>query len=79
MTIVSPECGPWNVFLSNSELVITRSQVDLRVDTRPLQLIKQVVNSRKRISVPHNEASLYGDRATDAAPGTKLIKIQLVE
>ncbi|GJV24854.1 hypothetical protein Tco_1377549 [Tanacetum coccineum] len=78
VTIAIPKCSLWNVFLMNSKLVITRSQVDIRVDSRPLELIKQVVDSRKWVLVLHS-ANRYGARATGATPGTKSIEIQLVK
>nr|GEV67572.1 hypothetical protein [Tanacetum cinerariifolium] len=77
MTIKCPKCRLWNVFLSNSKLVITRAQVDLckhsilAVDQTNHRFLEADNGS------PHScifyEASLYEDRATGAAPETKLI------
>ncbi|GJS64497.1 hypothetical protein Tco_0679061 [Tanacetum coccineum] len=53
MTIMSTKRRIWNIIFSDSKLVITRPQVNLRVDTRPLQLVKQIIDPQKWITVLH--------------------------
>ncbi|PHT70117.1 hypothetical protein T459_25221 [Capsicum annuum] len=51
VTIPSTESYFWNVTFSDSELVIARSEFYLREIAGTLKLVKQVIDSRKRILV----------------------------
>ncbi|PHT94120.1 hypothetical protein T459_02002 [Capsicum annuum] len=51
MTILSTIGYLWNVTFSDSELMIARSEVYLREMDGPLKLVKQVIDSGKRILV----------------------------
>jgi signal recognition particle receptor subunit beta len=50
-TITSGKCGFRNVARSNLDLVVARTKVDLREDFGTSQLIKQNINSGKRVFV----------------------------
>ncbi|KAJ0532393.1 hypothetical protein HanIR_Chr09g0396271 [Helianthus annuus] len=51
MTITSPKCSLVHIFISNLQLMVTRSQINLREITCPLQLIEQVVDLGQWISI----------------------------
>src|SRR5581483_10074182 len=51
VTITSSERCLGNIFLSNSHLMVSGSKIDFGEVCRSLQLIKQIVNARKRITV----------------------------
>ncbi|MFS7963364.1 hypothetical protein Hanom_Chr08g00737211 [Helianthus anomalus] len=51
MAVTSSKCCFGDVLLSDSQLMVARSQINLRVITRPLQLIEQIVDAWKRLTV----------------------------
>src|ERR1044071_1042605 len=40
-----------HILFSDSQLMVPRPQINLRVEARPLQLVEQIINTRQRISV----------------------------
>ncbi|MFS8020003.1 hypothetical protein Hanom_Chr15g01410471 [Helianthus anomalus] len=53
MAVTSSECCFGDVLISDSHLMVSRSQINLRVIGRPLQLVEQVVNTWERITILH--------------------------
>src|ERR1044071_3683411 len=51
MAITSAKSSLRNVGFLNAQLVITRSQINLRVVTRALELVKEIINARERITI----------------------------
>ncbi|KAJ0555994.1 hypothetical protein HanIR_Chr07g0308621 [Helianthus annuus] len=54
MAVTNSECCFGDVLISDSQLMVSRSQINLGVIARPLQLVEQVVNTWKRITILHN-------------------------
>ena len=53
MAIVTSERGLGNVLLPHTNLVVPGSQVNLREELRPPQLIHQIINPWNRVHVLH--------------------------
>src|SRR5581483_4360861 len=51
VTITSSECCLGNIFLSNSHLMVSGSRIDFGEVCRSLQLVEQIINTRKRITI----------------------------
>ncbi|KAJ0734712.1 hypothetical protein HanPI659440_Chr11g0423371 [Helianthus annuus] len=51
VSVMSPECCLRDVLISDSQLMIARSQINLRVEARSLQRVEQVIDTRKGITI----------------------------
>ena len=51
MTILSPKSYLRDIALSNPQLVVPLSQVNLGEETGPSKLVKQIINAGKRILI----------------------------
>ncbi|KAM0004882.1 hypothetical protein Hdeb2414_s0226g00840021 [Helianthus debilis subsp. tardiflorus] len=55
MSIASAKSGFWNVLFEDSKLVITRTKIDFGETGSALKLIKEVVDTRKGITILNGE------------------------
>ena len=51
MSVSGPESSLWDILLSYFQLMVSRSDVNLGENTRSLQLVEQIVDSRERILI----------------------------